>query len=86
LNLASVGLGLNTSLAALFKLEMFDGSRHVTDGTADADLMQAFTSNLPAGPMKGLPAISSRSPDCSPTKTTFAFDGPSPNAVWVAFL
>src|SRR5439155_21685 len=46
----------------------------------------ASSSTRPAGPTKGLPAMSSLSPGCSPTKTTFAVRRPSPNTVCVAFF
>jgi hypothetical protein len=38
---------------------------------------------LPAGPTNGLPAMSSWSPGCSPTRTSAADAGPSPNTVCV---
>src|SRR2546427_1480232 len=38
---------------------------------------------LPAGPTKGLPSRSSRSPGCSPTSITRARKGPSPKTVWL---
>src|SRR4051812_47151667 len=43
----------------------------------------ALSRSFPAGPTNGLPCRSSWSPGCSPTKTTSAFDVPSPKTVWV---
>src|SRR4051794_16092217 len=44
----------------------------------------ALSSSRPAGPTNGSPLRSSWSPGCSPTNTTRAVSGPSPNTVWVA--
>src|SRR5919206_549764 len=45
---------------------------------------RALSRSRPAGPTNGSPLRSSWSPGCSPTKTTRAVSGPSPNTVWVA--
>jgi hypothetical protein len=44
----------------------------------------ASLSTWPAGPTKGLPALSSWSPGCSPTNITVASFGPSPKTACVA--
>src|SRR5579872_3107868 len=47
------------------------------------DSSRARSRSFPAGPTKGLPARSSWSPGCSPTKTSLALRGPRPKTVWV---
>src|SRR6187549_512058 len=44
---------------------------------------KARSSKRPAGPTNGLPALSSASPGVSPTTSSRACLGPSPNTVWV---
>ena len=66
LHLARIGPGMEAALAALFMLEVL---HRVGDmGARPVDARIALSSSLPAGPANGLPARSSWSPGCSPTK------------------
>jgi hypothetical protein len=72
---------MDAPLAALLELEMLDGVGDV--GLATPASASARSSSFPAGPTKGLPAMSSWSPGCSPTSASSGCNGPSPGTARV---
>jgi hypothetical protein len=50
----------------------------------DAGIVESTVEDVAARPTNGLPAMSSRSPGCSPTSINSAPIFPSPGTIWVA--
>lgn len=85
-DLLEVGLLVEPSLPSHHELEVLDNVREVDLITNETSLLDRALERAPAGPTKGRPARSSRSPGCSPTITIRASSGPSPKTVWVESL
>jgi hypothetical protein len=85
-DLRPVRLLVDPPLPARSPFEVLDRVGDVDLRAIDPASSSASSKSLPAGPTKGLPALSSWSPGCSPTNITFALRVPSPKTVWVASL
>ena len=80
---------MQANLAVRLPLEVLYGIGDVNFFPVDACLFEAAIEEL-AGPTKGCPSLSSRSPGCSPTIMMRTLVGEaisvSPKTAWVAFL
>ena len=85
-DLAGVGLLVQTALAARLEFEMFDGVGDETSVAGDAGALQRDVEELAGRPDEGSPRHIFQSPGCSPISSTRARGGPSPGTTCVAFL